>query len=146
IRAQPVVEGGRIFAMDARGVVSAYDAERGNQIWRRELRAGRERDRMGFGGGVAVGEGRVYVSSGVGMMSALEPATGRVIWSVPTGVPMHSAPTVAGGRVYAVTQDNILLAFDAATGDRLWSFQGIPEPARLMTSPSPAVQGDILVA
>ena len=57
IRAQPVVEGGRVFAVDARGLVSAYDAERGNQIWRRELRVENERDTFGLGGGVAVGSG-----------------------------------------------------------------------------------------
>lgn len=146
VTAQPVVDGGRIFTMDGDGVVAAFNAQSGNQIWRRELRVENERDNYGFGGGVAVGEGRVYASSGVGLMSALDPADGSVIWSVETAIPMHSAPTVANGRVFAVTDDNVLLALDAATGERLWSFQGIAEPARMMTSPAPAVEGDIVVA
>jgi outer membrane protein assembly factor BamB len=146
ITAQPVVENGRIYVMDGDGEIFALEAQTGRQIWRRVLRSDNDRDRLGFGGGVAVAQGRVYVASGLGMMSALNADTGDTVWTTQTSLPMHSAPTVADGRVFAVTKDNVLMVFDAASGDRLWSFQGIAEPARLMTSPAPAVAGEIVVA
>jgi outer membrane protein assembly factor BamB len=146
ITAQPVVEGGRIFAMDGAGAISALDVQDGSQVWRRTLRVENDRDSYGFGGGLAVGEGRVYVSSGIGLIAALDAATGETIWTLETGVPMHSAPAVAAGHVYAVTDDNVMIAVDAATGERQWSFQGIAEPARVMSSPAPAVQGDVVIA
>ncbi len=146
ITAQPVVEGGRVFAMDGRGRVGAFDADTGQQLWRRELRSESRRDTMGFGGGVAVAQGRVFVTSGVGMVSALSAQDGSVLWSAPTSVPLHSAPTVADGRVFAVTDDNTLLVIDAESGERLWSYQGIAEPARMLIASAPAVFGDRVVA
>lgn len=146
ITAQPVIEGGRLFVMDGSGEISALDAATGERIWRRTLRVENDRDRLGFGGGLAVSEGRLYVTSGLGLIAALDPDTGDTIWTLETLVPMHSAPAVGDGRLFAVTDDNLLWAVDAARGERLWSFQGIAEPARLMTSPAAALLNDVVVA
>ena len=61
-------------------------------------------------------------------------------------MPFHGSPTVADGRVFVSSDDNELLALDAATGQVQWTYQGIVESARLLTTPSPAVLGDIVVA
>src|SRR5690606_24696652 len=121
IMAQPVIEGGRIYAMDGSGEIGALDAQTGHQIRRRTLRVANNRDRLGFGGGVAVAQGRVYVTSGLGLIAALNIDTGDTIWSLETSTPMHTAPAVADGVVFGVSNDNILTAVDAATGNRLWS-------------------------
>lgn len=146
ITAQPVVEGGRIFVMDGGGKIVALDAETGARRWTRELRVRGRRDKMGFGGGLAVAGGRLYVASGLGLMVALDPQDGRELWRVDTAVPLHSAPTVADGRIFVITDDNVLITFDAENGDQLWTYQGLPEPARMLTSPAPAVLGNIVVA
>ena len=61
-------------------------------------------------------------------------------------MPFHGAPTVADGRIFVTSDDNELLAIEAETGNVMWTYQGIVESARLLTAPSPAVLGDLVVA
>lgn len=146
INARPVVADGRIYAVDADGVVVAMDAETGQQVWERELRSGSRRDRMSFGGGVGFDSGRIYAHAGFRSMVALDAATGAEIWRAEADTPFQSAPTINAGRVYITTDDNQLYAFDADNGEFLWSHQGIIESARLLTGASPAVLGDVVIA
>lgn len=145
LNARPVAAEGNIFAMDARGTVSAINAETGELVWETRLRPGSRRDRMSFGGGLAYDGGRIFAHSGYRFMVALDSSTGEEIWRTDSLTPFHSAPTATGGRVFAATDDNELYALDTANGDVLWTHQGIVEPARLITAPSAAVLGDTLV-
>lgn len=145
-----VADNNRVFVMDGESTVTALDAGTGAQAWRVNVKPDttkfQRRERGGFGGGVAVGGGKLFVASGYRTMSALDQATGAVIWTVNVDVPIHGAPTVSGGRVFVVDIDNQLYAFDAATGQQDWSYRGIPEPARIMRASSPAVTGDTVIA
>lgn len=153
-----VADGGRVFVMDGEATVSAVDAATGAVSWKANVKPD-ERDARGgffgigggsggggFGGGVAVGAGKVFVSSGYRVVTALDQATGAVLWTTRVDVPIHGAPTFAGGRVYVVDVENQILAFDAANGQQTWSYRGIPEPARIMRASSPAVTGDTVIA
>lgn len=170
--AQPVVAGGMIFAVDGANRVSALDASTGKDIWDYKVsidRGGKTRsgstklterfkrpfglfgdkggkDLEAIGGGLAFDNGRLYVSSGFGLMVALDAKTGAEIWATETRTPLHSAPAVSGGRAFAVSDDNEMFAFDAATGQVLWTYQGIIESARMLTSPAPAVVDDVVLA
>lgn len=169
--ASPVVAGGRIFTMDAANRVTAMDALTGSKLWSYKIsvtnkgktRVGRTsiidrikdpltlgekggKDKEAVGGGVAVVGGRLYVTSGFGVVAALDAQSGDEIWVNRIHTPIHSAPTVAGGRLFAVSDDNELFAFDADTGAILWTYQAIIEMARMLTSPSPAVIDDVVIA
>lgn len=144
--AQPVVAGGVIYAMDGEGRVSALDAATGAVRWDRRIRSGNRRDKEAIGGGVAIMNGQVYVTSGYGLVVALDAASGAEIWRQETLSPVTSAPAVADGRVFAVTADNELYALDSASGEVLWTYQGIAEPAGLLTAPAPAVAGEVVIA
>jgi outer membrane protein assembly factor BamB len=162
-----VADGGRVFVMDGESTVTAVDAVSGEVVWKVDVKPdGREASSGtsvmglpvpfvstgggslsgGFGGGVAVGGGKVFVASGYRTMSALDAATGAVLWSQPVDVPLHSAPTVAGSRVYAVDVDNQIIAFNTTTGLQDWSYRGIAEPARVLRASSPAVSGETVIA
>jgi len=169
--APPVVAGGRIYAMDGNNRVTAMDANTGERLWdykvalaeREKTRVGRigiverVRDPLSFldgsgtdkesvGGGVAVADGKLFVTSGLGIVSALDAENGEEIWTRVTRTPMHSAPTSSGGRVFAVSDDNELFAFNANTGEVIWTYQGIVESARMLTAPSPAVVGETVIS
>lgn len=144
IVAQPVVADGRVYAMDALDVVSAYEAAAGRRIWRMDPQPEGARDQT-YGGGIAVANDRVFVTTGYGRVLALDAATGKRIWSQSFGAPLHGAPTVADGRVFAVTVENQLQVLAADDGRVLWTHSGIPEPAALLGAASPAVEGDIVV-
>ncbi len=171
VLASPVIAGGRVFTMDGSNRVSSFDANSGDRYWdykvtvqaKAKTRKGRTgivdrirdplsftdgsgRDKESVGGGVAVAAGKVFVTSGLGVVAALDAENGAEIWRVPTRVPLHSAPTISDGRVFAVSDDNELFAFNANTGEVLWTYQGIIESARMLTAPSPAVIDDTVIA
>lgn len=144
--ARPVVADGRVFTIDAAGQVFAHDADSGRRLWSTRLEGPSRRDRMAFGGAVAYDNGRVFAHSGYNYFVALDADTGSEIWRTETLVPFHGAPTVADGRVFVSSDNNELLAIDADDGIVLWTHPGIVETARLLTAPSPAVLGDLVVA
>jgi outer membrane protein assembly factor BamB len=153
-----VADNGRVFVLDGESTVSALDAGTGAQAWRTSIKPAEDSRRTGFlgmggpsggggfGGGVAVGSGKVFVSSGYRTVTAIDQASGAVIWTTPVDVPIHGAPTVSGSRVFVVDVENQIQAFDTATGRQDWSYRGIPEPARLLRASSPAVTGDTVIA
>ncbi len=141
----PVVAAGRVYALDARGRVSAIDAASGRRIWRVDSLP-KEDAKDAFGGGLAYAGGRLYVATGVGEVVALDPAEGSEIWRQSVAGPIRSAPAVSGGRVFVTTYDNQLFALDAGTGNQLWSHRGIAESAQLMGAATPAVAGGLVVA
>ncbi|MFN3667787.1 MAG: PQQ-binding-like beta-propeller repeat protein [Brevundimonas sp.] len=158
VMAPVVADNGRVFVLDGEATVSALNAGTGDQAWRVNVKPdedtgrsgflglGGRSDGGGFGGGVAVGGGKVFVSSGYRTVTAIDQASGAVIWTTPVDVPIHGAPTVSGTRVFVVDVENQIQAFDTATGRQDWSYRGIPEPARTMRASSPAVTGDTVIA
>jgi len=146
LAAPPVIANGSLYFLDADHRVHAIDARDGHRLWDERLRPTAGRDRVARGGGVAVGAGRVFVSTGFGFIVALDAANGNEIWRAQASAPFQSAPTTAGDRVYAVTNDSELMAFDAATGEVSWTYQAIAEPARILSAPSVGVDGETVVA
>jgi outer membrane protein assembly factor BamB len=143
ILAPPVTTGDRIFSMDAKYVVNAFDRNTGKPLWRVDVTpkdAG-----LAIGGGIAVAGDRLYVSTGYAQVLALDVANGQEIWRQATLAPARSPPTVSDGRVFVVTVDNELNALAAADGRKLWTHSGTSETAGLVGGASPAVEGDVVV-
>lgn len=166
INARPVLLDGVIYTVDGDGRVSAFDAETGSRSWQVRLsdreeasggsglpvpipfigREGGGPDRFAFGGGIAVDGGRVFVHTGRRFMVALNASNGEEIWRETALTPFLAAPTVADGRVYSITHENELIAFSAESGSVQWTHRAIADSARILTAPSVAVQGDVVVA
>ncbi len=158
VMAPVVADNGRVFVLDGESTVTAVDAGSGDVAWRTDIKPeeteaarglfsfGGGSGGGGFGGGVAIGGGKVFVASGYRTVTALDQATGAVLWTTPVDVPIHGAPTVSGSRVFVVDVENQMFAFDVNTGLQDWSYRGIPEPARIMRASSPAVTGDTVIA
>lgn len=142
----PVITDGRIFALDTRATVRAFDEKTGKHIWEKELTPEDERSYVGFGGGVASDANRVYVTTGFGYVHALDAATGKEIWKRLIGVPIRMAPTVFRGRVYVVTTDNQIHALKTSDGLVVWSQRAIAESAGVLSATSPAAGGELVVA
>jgi len=146
IAAPPVIADGKLYFLDASHRVHAISAIDGDRIWSENLRPTEGRDRTARGGGVAAAGGRVYVTTGFGFIVALDGLTGEEIWRATADAPFQSAPTVSGSRVFAITNDSELIAFDINTGESTWTHQAISEPARILSAPSVAVEGETVVA
>jgi outer membrane protein assembly factor BamB len=145
VMSQPVIAGGRIFAMDGASQVSAVDPASGKLFWQADLKPENARS-SAFGGGPALWKDRLYVATGHAEVLALDPADGKVIWRKSVAAPIHAPPTVADGRIFAVTVDNELNALSTEDGRHLWSHNGIPETAGLLGGASPAVEGEVVLA
>lgn len=135
----PFVADGLVVAVDARGRVSAHDAESGELRWRRELD-------FDVVGGVGGGEGLVLVNGRKGELAALDLASGEPRWRVETGS-LAYAPAVSGaGRVALRGADGRLLVLDAASGERLWADTRPVPPLSLQGTSRPLLLEDAVIA
>lgn len=139
ITADPVSDGARIYTLDAQSGVGATSIA-GTVLWTRSLVPASDRAGEASGGGVAVANGVVYVSTGFGELHALDAATGRTFWVQRVDAPI-TTPKVADGIVYLVSRDNRAFALDAADGRIRWEIAAPPAAAVMATAPAPAVTG-----
>jgi outer membrane protein assembly factor BamB len=135
-----------VFTIDAQQAVSAFDASNGHRLWRHELKSSNKRDKISIGGGLAVAGDKLLVSSGYGYVAALNVDTGQQIWQRRTESPMSGQPAILGERAFVTSTNNEIYALDINTGEVVWTDQAIAETARILSAPSPAVSGEILVA
>nr|WP_237072724.1 PQQ-like beta-propeller repeat protein [Pseudaestuariivita rosea] len=144
ITADPVVAGGRIFTLDAKAGVAAHTTG-GRSIWTRDLTPPSENEGEASGGGLAYENGRVFVTTGFGRLSALDAETGAVIWHQDLEAPATGAPTVARGLVYVVSENNVGWAINAENGRVRWQLPGTPTIANMVGGAAPAVNDQIVV-
>jgi outer membrane protein assembly factor BamB len=140
------------------GVVAAFREpatwpEALKQQWRVEVGTG-------YATPLIVGQ-RVYVFSRQGeeeVLSALDPATGKVLWRTAYAAPFQmtpatkrhgpgpkSTPTFASGRIFTLGMTNIVTAFDAATGKQLWQKPATKAQPIYHTAMSPLVDGNEVI-
>jgi hypothetical protein len=120
LAASPVIGDGKLFVMDTEGMVRAMDANTGKELWRAGFKLP-ENGGSVFGGGASYNEGRVYVTTGLGEVAALDAKDGAIKWRVKPAGPLRGSPTVSFGAVYVMTQDNQIVALNIEDGALLWN-------------------------
>ncbi len=164
LTAPPIVADGRIYVLDSEAHLFAFDARSGNPLWDKSLvpaegetnfwndaslgLIGRDTHAdptKGFGGGIAFDDGKLFVSTGFGIVYALDAVSGKQIWKSDLGVPIINAPVANGGRVFVSSQDNHFVALAEADGRQLWDHNGIASPAGILESTSAAVAGQFVI-
>jgi len=141
---QPIAAAGRVFAMDAESVVSAYDLKTGHRFWRTDL-AVKDADNGSYGGGLAYDRGTLFVTDGYGQIVSLNPANGKIRWRKDLPSPVRGAPTARAGRLLLITVTNQTLALAEQDGRELWTHNGIEEETLLLGGTSAAVDGNTVV-
>jgi outer membrane protein assembly factor BamB len=144
ITAQPVVAEGRIFTLDSRARVSAVSTG-GALLWSADLTPARDRADDASGGGLAVADGRLFVTQGFGNLVALDAATGAVLWRQDLRAAATGAPTALAGRVYVAGRDGTGWAIDAATGRVLWTVTATPDMTGVIGGAAPAAAAEAVV-
>lgn len=157
VTATPIVYGGKVFTLDAAGRVTAFSATGGGVSWKTSLVPEREQGGGGFfslgagtpgggyGGGLAIDNGRLYAASGFGNVVALDPSNGKKLWERNLGLPVRAAPTAVGDRVFVITMEGRFVCLSGIDGAELWAVRGLPQAASLVMNVSPAVSGDTVV-
>lgn len=146
LAASPVVSGGKLFVTDAGAHVIAYDAASGSKLWQTNLPSeGKGNGRALFGGGVSVLGDKVFASTGLGDVFALNVADGAIVWKKHPGGPLRGAPTLENGHVYVMGQDNQIFALDQGSGDTQWTDSGTLQVTGIFGVAAPAAaQGTVI--
>lgn len=138
LRLHPTLDGNRVYAVDDRGQLLAFDAGTGKRAWVANGvdvpgRASkfkfwkRETTEAGLSSSPGVGNGMVVVGGRNGEVIAFDAATGAKRWSVRATSEVLSAPFVGASRVVVRSNDGRVLGLDPADGSRKWVFdRGLP--------------------
>jgi outer membrane protein assembly factor BamB len=145
LAASPVIGGGRMFVMDTQGQVTSFNAATGARGWQRAFRVDGKSAGSLFGGGASYDDGKVFITTGLGEVAALEAETGNQVWTTKPAGPLRGSPTVAFESVYVMTQDNRISALNAADGKLLWNESGSSGQTGVFGVAAPAAgQGTVI--
>jgi outer membrane protein assembly factor BamB len=115
--APPVVADGQVY-VGSTDRVCVFDASTGATLL--QIPAGDSTDSSPAVATIG-GKRRLFVSSLDGALYSFAANTGRLLWKLQTGGPVHSSPAIDGGRVYVGSEDGHVYAVDAVTGSVAWS-------------------------
>ncbi|KAA2312784.1 quinoprotein [Pseudooceanicola sediminis] len=138
ITSEPVVAGGRIFTLDSSATVRATSPG-GQTLWSVSLVPPQDSAGEASGGGVAYANGKVFVASGFGTLTALDAATGAEVWQQKLLAAATGAPGVYGDLVYVTAGGDQAWAVDQANGRVRWQLSATPDVNNLAGAPTPAV-------
>lgn len=138
ITADPIVADGRIYTLDANATVVATSGA-GERLWSRDLTPPRDTPDEATGGGLAYGGGMVFVTSGFGSLTALDPVSGAVKWQQLLNASGSGAPTYYKGLVYVTSGDDTAWAIEADSGRIRWQMTSAPDTGNVLGAPSPAL-------
>ena len=103
-----------------------------------------------------VREGVMYVTTPLGVVMALDAATGATLWTYSHKLPADVKPSEVGQvpnrgvalldeRVFFGTADGKVIALQAATGKQLWEVAVSPDPTMYYISSAPLAVRDLVV-
>ncbi len=140
LRLRPAVDGGRVFAAARKGVVRAFDATSGKELWKTDTD-------IAISSGVGVGEGLVLVGSSEAQIVALDWRDGKELWRSEVSSEVLSVPGADKGLVVVQTVDGKLTALRTTDGTRAWVFdRSVPVLSLRGTSSPVLVQGAVISA
>ena len=143
----PIYADGRLFTMSISGILSAWNAENGEQLWSKDYNERFEKPKSTPYWGAAtspiVAGDRVVVHFGNdnrGVLVAFNVETGDEIWSQPKDAPSYSSPLLVekqGVKQIVEWNHRAVVGIDTKTGKQLWEFpfphvetnQNMPTPS-----------------
>ncbi|HEX7876878.1 MAG TPA: PQQ-binding-like beta-propeller repeat protein [Sphingobium sp.] len=144
LASSPVVANGKLYVIDAGAHVIAFDATSGAKLWQTTLPS-EGSGRAVFGGGVSIVDDKLYASTGVGDVAALNASDGSILWKKRPGGPLRGAPTLANGHIYVMGQDNQMFALNQSDGEVQWSDSGTLQVTGVFGVAAPAAaQGTVI--
>lgn len=121
---RPAVSSGIVYVASLQDTVFAVDAATGSWKWHHR-REGRSGFSIRGAADVVVGGSAVYGAYSDGTVSALDAASGRVLWErgvAPAGDQVDvDGLALEGGRLYAAAYSGIVVALEARTGNPIWT-------------------------
>lgn len=150
-KSTPVHDRGRLFTFGISGILSAWQAQDGRLVWRRDFKTDFPSTRPDFGvamSPIVVGDVVIVHAGGIGngAVLALDVASGATKWAWKGDGPAYASPIVAdfGGTRQIVTQSQRhVVGLSLADGRLLWEIPFTTEYEQ--NSITPVVVNDILI-
>ena len=149
----PALADGRLFTLSIAGLLSAWDADSGDLLWRHDYGERFKKTHPYWGASTSplVDGNRVVVhfgTDGEGALIALDAASGKEVWSHGNDAPSYSSPLVVeieGVRQIVEWNQRVLAGIDSQSGRLLWE-QEFPQVNVDQNMPTPTFhQGRILL-
>jgi len=136
---RPVVKGGRVYAADSEGRVTALDALTGDNVWTVKTGAA-------VSAGPGVGEGMVLLGTSNAEIIALDAGSGSERWRTFVSSEVLAVPQTDLEKVIVQTADGSVTALSARDGQSLWSYNRSVPVLTLRGTSTPAIQQGLVVA
>jgi outer membrane protein assembly factor BamB len=108
---------GVLYALDAAGILYAFTAATGSEIWHKQLLASDNQTLTGL----TIDGGSIYLGTTSGTLYSVAAASGKVSWTYSAGSGMDSSPAAANGMVYLKDNNGNVQAVSAASGKKVWA-------------------------
>jgi outer membrane protein assembly factor BamB len=109
--------GGILYAIDAFGLLYAFHAATGTEIWHKQLLSSDDLP----GTGLTIDSGSIYVGTLSGALYKIDARDGQVLWTYHPGSGMESTVVVADGVVFLRDNNGTVHAISAANKKQLWA-------------------------
>lgn len=136
-RIQPAIQGDRIYAASADGLVRAFERNKGKSLWKADLDTP-------LSGGVGVDDDSVFVGSSDGFVIRLDADSGEQLWSSRLTGEILAAPQGNGNVVIVQTYDGKLQGLDYDTGEKLWTYDSNLPVLTIRGTNTPILQDNIV--
>jgi outer membrane protein assembly factor BamB len=144
--ATPIIANGKIYTIDARGQISAFDAEKINKkLWQYQADLPDKKGNFS-NAGILFHLGKIYVSTDSNRVLAIDAETGNLLWTRNINSIARSAPAAEGNVILVNTVDNKIYAIDANDGGILWVHSGSEEEMSMVGTAAPVVSNGIVYA
>lgn len=141
--ASPVIAEGKVFCIDAGGIVYAIDQKTGSKIWRMSSTLiGKDGQ---IGGAIAYDRGRVIVTSCFSECFSLDAKTGKILWRIKLpasskgdGISIHD------GKAFILCSNSTVQVINIDTGKIFWSHSGTTTDSTFVGSASVAISDGLV--
>jgi outer membrane protein assembly factor BamB len=134
----PASDGSLIYVGDHDGRVAAFDAVKGNRIWRAKTK-------LPLSAGPSVNGNVVVLGSSDGDVIALDAADGHQLWRTSVSSEVLAAPAMTSDLALVRTVDGKLIALRLVDGEQAWFVQQSVPRLSVRGTGAPVVTGSIVV-
>ena len=134
---------GKVFCIDAGGLVYAFDAKNGREIWKKTTTIKGKDGQVG--GALSYGDGKLIVTSSFAEAFAFDESNGEMLWRIKLPACCKGdGITIADGKVYMLCDNSSLQVVDIQDGKLLWSHSGMIMDTTYLGSAGVVVRDDVV--
>ncbi len=134
---------GKVFCVDAGGLVYAFDAKSGKKIWKKTTTIKGKDGQVG--GALSYSDGKLIVTSSFAEAFAFDESNGEILWRIKLPACCKGdGITIADGKVYMLCDNSSLQVVDIRDGKLLWSHSGMIMDTTYLGSAGVVVKDDVV--